>query len=41
MDPQHIIDTCESNWDANKGDCNHFVKAVADALARSYSLCGE
>jgi hypothetical protein len=32
MDPQHIIDICEANWDANKGDCNHFVKAVADAL---------
>ena len=32
MDPQHIIDTCEANWDANKSDCNHFVKAVADAL---------
>jgi hypothetical protein len=32
MDPQHIIDICEANWDANKTDCNHFVKAVADAL---------
>ena len=32
MDPQHIIDICELNWDANKSDCNHFVKAVADAL---------
>ncbi len=32
MDPQHIIDICEANWDANKDDCNHFVKAVADAL---------
>jgi hypothetical protein len=32
VDPQHIIDVCEANWDANKGDCNHFVKAVADAL---------
>jgi hypothetical protein len=32
MDPQHIIDVCEANWDANKNDCNHFVKAVADAL---------
>jgi hypothetical protein len=32
MDPQHIIDVCEANWDANKTDCNHFVKAVADAL---------
>lgn len=32
MDPQHIIDVCEAKWDANKSDCNHFVKAVADAL---------
>lgn len=32
MDPQQIIDACEANWDANKSDCNHFVKAVADAL---------
>lgn len=32
MDPQHIIDICEANWEANKTDCNHFVKAVADAL---------
>lgn len=32
MDPQHIMDICESNWDANKSDCNHFVKAVADTL---------
>lgn len=35
MDPQHIIDVCEANWDANKTDCNHFVKAVADALGVS------
>jgi len=32
MDPQHIIDVCNANWEANKSDCNHFVKAVADAL---------
>jgi hypothetical protein len=32
MDPQHIIDTCEAKWDANKSDCNHFVRAVTDAL---------
>jgi hypothetical protein len=32
MDPQHIIDVCEADWDANKTDCNHFVKAVADDL---------
>lgn len=32
MDPQAIIATCEANWDANKSDCNHFVKAVAVAL---------
>jgi hypothetical protein len=32
MNPQQIIDACEANWDANKSDCNHFVKAVADSL---------
>jgi hypothetical protein len=32
MNPQHIIDVCDANWEANKSDCNHFVKAVADAL---------
>jgi hypothetical protein len=25
----NIITTCENNWDANKSDCNAFVKSVA------------
>jgi hypothetical protein len=41
MDPQHIIDTCESNWDANKSDCNHFVKAVADSLGVTLFAAGD
>jgi hypothetical protein len=41
MDPQHIIDVCEANWDANKGDCNHFVKAVADALGVTLFSSGD
>ena len=28
-----IISICDSNWDANKGDCNGFVLAVAAALS--------
>ena len=34
MDPkaQQVIDACEANWDANKSDCNAFVRAVADAI---------
>jgi hypothetical protein len=41
MDPQHIIDICEGNWDANKSDCNHFVKAVADALGLTLFSAGD
>lgn len=41
MDPQHIIDVCEANWDANKDDCNHFVKAVADALGVTLFSSGD
>ena len=41
MDPQHIIDVCEANWDANKSDCNHFVKAVADALGVTLFASGD
>jgi hypothetical protein len=33
MDPRHIIDVCEANWDAHRSDCSGFVKAVAAALA--------
>ncbi len=33
MEPQHIIDACETNWEAHKADCSGFVKAVALALA--------
>ena len=33
MEPQHIIDACETNWEAHKSDCSGFVKAVAFALA--------
>ncbi|HEY0836993.1 MAG TPA: hypothetical protein VGE72_23985 [Azospirillum sp.] len=29
MSATDIIDTCENVWDANKSDCNAFVKAVA------------
>jgi len=29
---QKIIDACENNWDANSGDCNAFVKAVANEV---------
>lgn len=31
MDPnaQKIIDSCEADWDANKGDCNKFARAAA------------
>jgi hypothetical protein len=29
MNPQKIIDSCETNWDANQLDSNAFVKAVA------------
>lgn len=35
---QRIIDTCERVFDANKGDCNKFVKAVA--LEYSITLTG-
>jgi hypothetical protein len=41
MDPQHIIDVCEANWDDNKSDCNHFVKAVANALGVTLFSDGE
>ena len=41
MEPQHIIDVCEANWDANKDDCNHFVKAVADALGVTLFSAGD
>jgi len=41
MDPQHIIDVCEDNWDANKTDCNHFVKAVASALGVNLFSSGD
>jgi hypothetical protein len=33
MEPQHIIDACETNWEAHKADCSGFVKAMALALA--------
>jgi hypothetical protein len=33
MEPQHIIDACETNWEAHKSDCSGFVKAVALTLA--------
>jgi len=32
LDPQNIINKCEAAYPANQGDCNHFVKAVADSL---------
>jgi hypothetical protein len=32
---QKVIDTCMSDWDANKDDCNKFVKAVAGDLGVS------
>jgi hypothetical protein len=41
MDPQHIIDVCESNWDANKSDCSGFVKAVSNALGVSLFSDGD
>jgi hypothetical protein len=41
MDPQHIIDVCHTNWDANKDDCNYFVKAVADALGVTLFSSGD
>jgi hypothetical protein len=41
MDPQHIIDVCEADWDANKSDCNHFVKAVADDLGVTIFSAGD
>jgi hypothetical protein len=41
MDPQHIIDVCEANWEANKNDCNHFVEAVADALGVTLFSAGD
>ena len=33
MEPQHIIDACETNWETHKADCSGFVKAVALTLA--------
>jgi hypothetical protein len=33
MDPQHIIDACEANWESHKSDCSGFVKAVTLTLA--------
>ena len=32
MDPQHIIDICKVNFEANKSACNAFVEAVATDL---------
>lgn len=32
MSPEQIVAVCESEWEANKTDCNHFVKAVAGEL---------
>ncbi|MET0752759.1 MAG: hypothetical protein ABWZ66_05280 [Pyrinomonadaceae bacterium] len=29
---QDIINACENNWEANKSDCNKFVRAVGAAL---------
>jgi hypothetical protein len=41
VDAQYIIDVCEANWDANKSDCNHFVKAVASALGVNLFASGD
>jgi hypothetical protein len=32
MDPQRIIDICETNWEVHKSDCSGFVKAVCASL---------
>jgi hypothetical protein len=32
LDPQTIVNDCLLEWPANKGDCNHFVKAVSTDL---------
>ena len=29
---QQVIDACEADWDANKSDCNAFVRAVAGTI---------
>ena len=36
-DAKKIIDVCEDEWPANKGDCSGFVKDVAAALGVSLS----
>ena len=41
MDPQHIIDVCEANWEAQKSNCSGFVKVVAAALGVSTFAAGE
>ena len=41
MDPPHIIDVCENNWDANKSDCSGFVKAVSNALGVTLFSAGD
>jgi hypothetical protein len=41
VDPQHIIDVCENNWDANKSDCSGFVKAVSNALGVTLFSAGD
>ena len=41
MSYQDIIDSCENVWDANKGDCNHFVKAVAEQLGVTAFAAGD
>ena len=39
MDPQHIINVCEDNWDANKSDCSGFVRACLNCFGDYPFLC--